>query len=153
MVFTPFTWQRFRESGGSTAGFRAGAWGRVQRLGRGDILLAYVVNAGVFAGALRVTGDAYWSDGTAIWDSTEFPARIQVQLLAGLDPSNGIRLKHLVAELPRLKAASARAPGAWGNFVRGSPRAWPAAEAEVVLRALADHSTLSLVERSPLSTS
>jgi hypothetical protein len=144
VVFTPFTWQRFRETGGSTAGFRAGAWGRVERLGIGDTLLAYVVNDGVFVGALRVAGEAYWSDGTGIWDSTEFPARIQVQMLAGLDPSDGIRLKQLVEQLPRLRTASARAPGAWGNFVRGSPRRWPTAEAEVVLRALATNSKVVL---------
>lgn len=102
----------------------------------GDILLAYVANIHVFVGLLRVVDKARVNAGQCEWDPEDFPVVVPVATEVVIALDSGINVKEIVAEIPRMREASERAPGAWGNFVRGSPRPWPSDEAHVVMSAL-----------------
>lgn len=136
VAFTRPLWRRFRETGSTEAGFRSGSLGRTRRFSVGDVLLCYVVDGVGFVGALLVAGPAFETDDTSAWGTGDFPLRVPVEVSVALPEDEAVRVPDLLQELPRIRAADEKQPGAWGNFVRGAPRRWPSDEAVVVLEAL-----------------
>jgi hypothetical protein len=136
MVFTPRSWRLFVAAGGKTAGFPSAAWTRVAKLRRGDHLLCYLVEVKQWIGLVRVTGEPYSASEPPIWGVGAFPARIPVEIVEELPEDASVSADDIIEQLPRLKIAAERHPGSWSAFVRGSPRRWPAEDAEVVINAL-----------------
>ena len=136
VVFTVQSWTLFKAAGGSTAGTRESTWTRVQKINIGDFLLCYLVDVKRWVAILRVAGEPYWATEPKIWGDEPFPARIPVTIESEVMPTAGVSARDLVEHLPRQKAANDRHPGAWGNFVRGSPRQLPEDEARIVIEAV-----------------
>lgn len=90
-LFTPETWQAFREAGASVTGFRqvhsslAG-----ERVKRGDVFLCYMTRMSRWCGVLRVQSDSF-EDNTPIFDDPDpFPVRFRVEPVVLLDPLSAI---------------------------------------------------------------
>lgn len=62
--------------------------------------------------------------------------RVPVEVVEELPEDASVSAEDLVREIPRLKNAADKQPGAWAGFLRGAPRRWPAEDAEVVIAAL-----------------
>lgn len=135
-VFTPTSWRLFLAAGGTTAGFPSTAWARVLKLKPDDYLLGYLVGVKKWIGLIRVTGEPYSASEPAIWGAGAFPARVPVEVVKKLPEDASVPAEDLIEQLPRLKEAAEKHPGAWSGFVRGSPRRWPTEEAVVVINAL-----------------
>ena len=136
VVFTARSWHHFKAGGGTTAGFPSQAWGRAAKLKIGDYLLCYLVDVKLWIGILQVVGAPYISSEPPIWGIDVFPARVPVKMIDELDEDCGVPAKRLVQQIPSLKAAADKHPGAWGGFLRGSPRKWSAEDAKVVINAI-----------------
>ena len=137
-VFTGISWRLFLEAGGTTAGFPSHAWTRVAKLKTDDYLLCYIVNVKKWIGLIRVTGEPYFASEPPIWGPDAFPARVPVEIVEKLHEDTAVSAIDLIRQLPRLKDAADKVPGAWAGFLRGSPRRWPPEEAKVVIDALRD---------------
>jgi hypothetical protein len=135
-TFTQQTWAEFLQLGSRMAAFRPSAAGRVGRFNQGDRLLCYIVDGVGFVGMLEVTESGHESKEMSAWSGDAFPIRIPVRVVIQLPKSAAIPITSLIASLPRIRSANERQSGAWGGFVRGAPKIWPAAEAEVVVAAL-----------------
>jgi hypothetical protein len=136
IVFTATSWHIFLQAGGTIAGFPSHAWTRVTKLKVGDYLLCYIVDAKQWIGLIRVSGEPYSASEPPIWGPDAFPSRVPVELVEELHESTAVPAKNLIRQLPRLKAAADKNPGAWGGFLRGSPRRWPPEDAKVVIDAM-----------------
>lgn len=135
-VFTPTSWRLFLAAGATTAGFPSTSWPRVAKLRPGDYLLCYLVGVKQWIGLIQVSGEPYSASEPPIWGTGAFPARVPVEVVEVLPEDISVSAKDLMEQLPRLKEAAGKHPGAWSAFVRGSPRRWPAEDAEVVINAL-----------------
>ncbi len=135
-VFTTTSWRLFKEAGGTTAGFTSRAWNRVHKLIPGDYLLCYLVDVKLWIGLLRVTGEPYCGTKPPIWGADIFPARVKVQVIEELPEDAAVPARELVKQIPRLKDVDDKHAGAWGGFLRGSPRRWRAEDAWIVIDAI-----------------
>ena len=79
-LFTPYTWQRFREHGTAISGFRPrqrkAAYERVKR---GDLLLCYLVKLSRWCGVLEVASGAF-EDTAPIFAETNDPFSIRFKV-------------------------------------------------------------------------
>jgi hypothetical protein len=135
-IFTSTSWRLFLEAGGTTAGFPSHAWKRVAKLRIGDYLLCYLVEVKQWIGLIRVIGEPYSASEPPIWGIDAFPSRVPVEVVEELHADTAVSAMDLIGQLPRLKDAADRNPGAWAGFLRGSPRRWPTEDAMVVIDAL-----------------
>ena len=119
-----------------TAAFPSQAWRRVTRLRPGDYLLCYLTDVKQWIGLLRVTGNPYISSEPPIWGIGVFPARVSVRVIDELPEDAAVSAEQLVNQIQRLKTACGGSPGAWGGFLRGSPRKWSAEDAQIVIDAI-----------------
>jgi hypothetical protein len=79
-LFTPYTWQRFREHGATISGFRPRQRkAAYERVTRGDILICYLVKLSRWCGALEVESDAF-EDTTPIFADTNDPFSIRFKV-------------------------------------------------------------------------
>jgi hypothetical protein len=94
-LFTPFTWTRFREHGGSVSGFRPRqrktAYSRIKH---GDKFLCYLVRLQRWCGVLEVLGPAY-EDATPIFadGNDPFPIRFKVKAHVALDFEHSVPIE------------------------------------------------------------
>lgn len=135
-VFTGASWRLFLAAGGTTAGFPSQAWTRVAKLKTGDYLLCYLVGVKQWIGLIRVTGEPYSGSEPPIWGAGAFPVRVPVEVVEELGEDASVSARDLIKQIPRLKDAADKHPGAWAGFLRGCPRRWPTEDAEVVIDAL-----------------
>jgi hypothetical protein len=94
-LFTPYTWQRFREHGATISGFRPRQRkAAYERVTRGDILICYLVKLSRWCGALEVESDAF-EDTTPIFADTNdpFSIRFKVKPQILLDFENAIPIE------------------------------------------------------------
>jgi hypothetical protein len=141
-LFTGTTWNEFQKSGASISGFSHRMRKTVQKIQPGDILLCYLTGVMRWVGALEVVGQT--DDKTPIWKDAEFPARLKVNSLLMLPPTNGIPMSELEGKVQFFltKADS----GKFKGFVRGSPAVFKSKEdGDLILRLLRG------AEKSPVS--
>lgn len=86
-LFTPYTWQRFREHGATVSGFRPRqrktAFGRVEP---GDVFLCYLVKLSRWCGILEVKSKAFEDSSPVFADVNDpFPIRFDVTPKVMLD--------------------------------------------------------------------
>lgn len=130
-VFTPETWDEFRQHGATVSGFPAMRRNTVNRMQEGDILLCYLKGVKRWVGYLEVVGSAY-DDDSRIWSADTYPARIPVKAVVALDPEYGVPITDMQAELSIFDANG----GGWGVQLQGSPKIWHEADGVAVVRAL-----------------
>jgi EVE domain len=100
-LFTPYTWERFRQHGATISGFRP-RQRRVafERVKPGDVLLCYLVKLSRWCGALEVLSDAFEDSAPIFADENDpFPIRFKVNPRVMLDFEHAIPIERLWTDL------------------------------------------------------
>ncbi len=96
-LFTPATWQAFRDSGATVTGFRQRHKNlAAERVHQGDIFLCYLTRLSRWCGMLRVVSEMYEDHSPLDSDSdifVQFPIRFKVEPLVILDPELAIPVR------------------------------------------------------------
>lgn len=127
-VFTPATWLRFVDAGGTVTGFRQGRWNHIQTIKPGDRILCYLTGVSKWIGILDVTSEPYL-DTTRIWEEELFPCRIAVELVASLPLERGVPIREL-KELSIFRIKN------WGLYLVASPSKWKSSDGKTVAAAI-----------------
>jgi hypothetical protein len=94
-LFTPYTWNKFREHGASISGFRPRQRrAAFERVKRGDIMLCYLVKLSRWCGILEIISEAF-EDTTPIFAEINdpFPIRFQVKPRIMLDFEHAVPIE------------------------------------------------------------
>src|SRR5262245_17305840 len=132
-VFTRATWAEARAHGFTVSGFSESKFGTVRRLKEGDILICYLKGAKQLVGALRVVGEPFLAREPRIWQSQEFPARVNVEPIVALPAEQGIDFLAFLPHLTVYDAGNLRST--WARF-QGSPTEMRQADGELLFTAL-----------------
>jgi hypothetical protein len=100
-LFTPYTWERFRQNGADVSGFRPRQRrAAFERVKLGDCLLCYLVKLSRWCGALEVVSGAF-EDSTPIFadENDPFPIRFEVKPQVVLDFEQAIPIETLWSDL------------------------------------------------------
>ncbi|MCY3749020.1 MAG: EVE domain-containing protein [Chloroflexi bacterium] len=121
-LFTPETWQQFRENGAGVTGFRV----RHQRMANervkpGDLFICYLTRLSRWCGVLRVESSAYIDDSPIYGAPDPFVVRFKVKPVVALDPEYAIPIHsdEVWGELTMTREHAKNHPG-WTGFFRGS---------------------------------
>jgi len=121
-LFTPETWQQFRENGAGVTGFRV----RHQRMANervkpGDLFICYLTRLSRWCGVLRVESSAYIDDSPIYGEPDPFVVRFKVKPAVALDPECAIPIHsdEVWGELTMTREHAKNHPG-WTGFFRGS---------------------------------
>lgn len=132
-IFSVATWGEFLAAGAQVSGFRQGSWPLARRVQPGDMLLCYLVGVSRFVGLLEVTSSAY-IDNKRIWTQALFPVRLDVRVVAQLDPEHGVSIKALLPQFSWYPTMSS--PKSWQGRLQNSLREWGSGDAEIVVAAV-----------------
>ncbi len=105
----------------------------VEQLKPGDYFLCYLTGVSRFIGVLEVTSEPYW-DETSRWKDDVFPGRVQVEVVAALNPETAVPIHNLREQLTIFH--NLQNPNAWTGHVRGSPARWKLPDGEAVVYAV-----------------
>ena len=121
-LFTPETWQQFRENGAGVTGFRV----RHQRMANervkpGDLFICYLTRLSRWCGVLRVESSAYMDDTPIYGEPDPFVVRFKVKPIVVLDPEHAIPIHsdEVWGKLTMTRGHEKNHPG-WTGFFRGS---------------------------------
>ena len=90
-LFTPETWQAFREHGAAISGFRHRQRKVArERVGPGDVFLCYLVRLSRWCGVLEITSNAFIDDAPIFSDPDPFVVRFKVRSEVMLEPERSI---------------------------------------------------------------
>ena len=93
-LFTPETWQAFRETGATVTGFRERHLRLAsERVKEGDIFLCYLTRLSRWCGVLQAESEAYHDDSSIHDDLDPFTVRFKVKPLVILDPELAIPIR------------------------------------------------------------
>jgi EVE domain len=141
-LFTPYTWDRFREHGAAISGFsprqRTTAYERVKR---GDLLLCYLVKLSRWCGVLEVSSEAFEDNAPIFADENDpFPIRFEVLPKVVLEFDKSIPIREL---WPRLSFTKQLTPGTvgWAQLAKLRQSLVPISEQDglVIADALEQH--------------
>jgi hypothetical protein len=135
-LFTIETWKEFKEAGGAISGFRESRWSRVKRMKPGDRLLCYAVALKRWIAVLEVTSEPFFSGEPRIWESDDFPARVQVKVDLELTLEAGVPAHDLFPDMPMFDKVKEKDFEGWGAFFMGSPARWSDEDGKVVEEAI-----------------
>ena len=121
-LFTPETWNAFRETGANVTGFRerhrrlAG-----ERIRKGDVFLCYLTRLSRWCGVLRAESEAYFDDRPIHEDLNPFTVRCRVKPIVMLEPEFAIPIydDRVWARLTITKQYE-KGSSSWTGFFRGS---------------------------------
>jgi hypothetical protein len=100
-LFTPYTWDRFREHGATISGFRPRQRKvAFEKIRPGDMLICYLVKLSRWCGSLEVLSDAF-EDSTPIFadENDPFPIRFKVRPQVMFDFEHAIPIENMWSEL------------------------------------------------------
>ena len=93
-LFTPETWQAFRETGATVTGFRERHLRSArERVNEGDIFLCYLTRLSRWCGVLQAESEAYHDDSPIHDELDPFTVRFKVKPLVMLDPELAIPIR------------------------------------------------------------
>ena len=121
-LFTPETWQQFRENGAGVTGFRI----RQQRLAServhpGDLFICYLTRLSRWCGVLRVDSSAYIDDSPIYDEPDPFVVRFKVKPVVVLSPEHAIPIHNDdVWRKLTLTREHDKGQSVWTGFFRGS---------------------------------
>ena len=85
-LFTPETWNAFKESGGTVTGFRPRHWRLAsERVSKGDLFLCYLTRLSRWCGLLQVESEAYHDTSPIREELDPFTVRFKVKPIVLLD--------------------------------------------------------------------
>ena len=121
-LFTPETWEAFREAGATVTGFRERhrrlAEGRVSR---GDIFLCYMTRLSRWCGVLEVKSEPYFDDSPVLGNPDPFTVRFKVKPIAVLEPALAVPIREQrVWETLTITNQYDKGHPYWTGFFRGS---------------------------------
>jgi len=93
-LWTPKTWQAFRDTDGSITGFRE--WHQHlanERVNKGDIFLCYLTRLSRWCGVLRVESVPYYDNSPVHDDLASFPIHVRVTPCVMLEPEIAVPIK------------------------------------------------------------
>jgi hypothetical protein len=89
-LFSPETWQRFRENGGQISGFRERQRPAASRIEAGSLFVCYLTGLSRWCGLLEIESGPF-EDSTPIFaDPDPFKIRFRVKSIVALDPKNAL---------------------------------------------------------------
>ena len=121
-LFTPETWEVFRQAGAKVSGFRQ----RQQRLAgkrvtQGDVFLCYLVRLSRWCGALEVRSEVYEDHSPIYSDPDPFPIRFRVMPIVVLEPELAVPIHdETVWETLSITNQYDRSYPYWSGFFRSS---------------------------------
>ena len=118
-LFSPRTWEDFRENGSNVSGFSENNWTRAKRIQFGDVFLCYLIGVKRWIGALRVVGDRYFDEEQSLFRDGVYPVRFRVEPIVALDPECGVPIERLRGKLSFFPAEGDYKD--WSGHVRSSP--------------------------------
>lgn len=140
-LFTPETWAKFIEHGGTVSGFRARQGKTAQRIRPGDIFLCYVVKVSRWAGILEIVSDAFEDNAPIFDDPDPYTVRFNVKplVILPLEQAIPIDAEGLWEKLSFTQQMERRVIG-WAQHanLRSSLRKIPVADGKVLTDALND---------------
>jgi hypothetical protein len=89
-LFSPETWERFREKGSSISGFRETQRPFAAHVSQGDVLMCYLTGFSRWVGALQVEEGPFHDDTPLFSDPDPFTLRFRVRPIAVLAPEFAI---------------------------------------------------------------
>ena len=93
-LFTPETWQAFRETGATVTGFRERHLRSArERVKEGDIFLCYLTRLSRWCGVLQAESEAYHDESPIHDELDPFTVRFKVKPLVMLDPELAIPIR------------------------------------------------------------
>lgn len=120
-LFTPETWQNFRQTGSEVTGFRERQRGLAQKVNPGDIFLCYLTRLSRWCGVLEVKSGPYRDDTPIHSDPDPFVVRFMVDPIVALEPELAIPI-HEGRIWSKLTITRQYEPGYpyWSGFFRSS---------------------------------
>ena len=121
-LFTPDTWNRFRDSGANITGFRDRQQHSArERVKRGDYFVCYLTRLSRWCGLLRVESDVFIDDSPIFDDPDPFTVRFHVKPIVVLDPERAVpvRDERVWRSLSITKRYDQKSTS-WTGFFRGS---------------------------------
>jgi hypothetical protein len=112
-LFTPETWEAFRQSGAKISGFRERQRTTAERVKAGDIFICYLVRLSRWCGILEVKSNAF-TDSSPIFASPDpFVVRFHVNPIVALDVERAIPIfeKNIWPHLSLTEGIEVRAMG------------------------------------------
>lgn len=128
-VFTPSTWQRFLQAGGTITGFRQLRWNYIQQIKPGDWLLCYLSGLSKWVAVLEVISEPYL-DTSRIWAEDLFPCRADVKIVWDLPVERAVPILSLRDKLSIFHVKN------WSLYLISSPKKWTRSDADVVVNAI-----------------
>lgn len=121
-LFTPETWQAFRENGSTVTGFRErhGKLAR-ERVSRGDVFLCYLTRLSRWCGVLQVETEAYQDESPLLDNPDPYIVRFKVKPIVILDPDSAIPIyEDKVWSRLSVTRDHKKGTSSWTGFFRGS---------------------------------
>ncbi len=134
-LFTPETWQQFRENGAGVTGFRI----RQQRLAServqpGDLFICYLTRLSRWCGVLRVDSSAYIDDSPIYQEPDPFVVRFKVKPVVVLSPEHAIPIHNDdIWRKLTLTREHEKSQSVWTGFFRGSLNRFERADGELLV--------------------
>lgn len=121
-LFTPETWNAFREKGAEVTGFRERQRNLAsKRVRKGDVFICYLTRLSRWCGVLQVESEIYTDDSPYFDDPDPFTVRFKVKPIVLLDPELAISVKddEVWSTLSITKRYD-KTGSQWTGFFRGS---------------------------------
>ena len=130
-LFSEESWQEFRQSGSDKSGFSPNRWRIVQKIGRGDYFLCYMVGGPGFFGILEVTGESFY-DASPMWKGFDFASWVPVRIVLSVPRDHAVHIK----TLHDMSWIRGKSPNYWKGRVAGSPARIEEDDAKIIIAAL-----------------
>ena len=142
-LFTPETWQQFRENGTGVTGFRIRHRRMAsERVQPGDLFICYLTRLSRWCGLLEVESSSYIDDSPIYADPDPFVVRFRVKPVVVLDPKNAIPIHsdEVWSELTMTREHEKSQSG-WTGFFRGSLNRFDQADGDYLMDLLSSQNT------------
>ena len=137
-LFTPETWEAFREIGATVTGFRDRHRRLAEeRVSRGDIFLCYLTRLSRWCGVLEVESEPFFDDSPMLSDPDPFTVRFKVKPIVVLAPDLAvpIREERVWRALSITNQYDIGHPH-WTGFFRGSLKIFEDSDGDFLLKLL-----------------
>ncbi len=152
-LFTPETWEAFREMGSTITGFRERQRRLAEeRVSRGDIFLCYLTRLSRWCGALEVESGPFFDDTPRFSDSDPFTVRFKVKPIVVLAPELAIPIREQrIWQALSITNQYDKGSRYWTGFFRASLNTFKHGDGDLLLELLkeqqANPTTYPLIDR------
>ena len=135
-LFTPETWEAFRELGATVSGFRERHWRLAEeRVSQGDIFLCYLTHLSRWCGVLEVESGPYYDASPRYSSPDPYPVRFQVKPIALLDLESAVPIREQrVWSTLTITRQHEMGHSRWTGFFRASLNTFENADGDFLVR-------------------